>query len=286
MGYKDVTISIRTIAEGDLDLADAIQSAAYGGGDRRDLIQMYLRLQPDGWIVASLDGTPAGLAGITSYGSMAYVGLVSVLPELQRRGVARAMMDYLLDWARERGGPVVVLDASAAGAPLYERLGFVDDEKTNVFALDDCSALPPESPRVAPLLPADLPDVAAFDAPIFGAERLAVLRYLLGGAPERAFVARDAAGAVAGYLFAQVNAIGPWAARTAEDAEGLLAAALRLSFANGPRALVPGSNAGAALLLMRYGFSPRRTLRHMRLGGKGPMGQRARLYGLASFAIG
>lgn len=281
-----MTISIRTIDESDIDLADAIQAAAYGNGERRALIRMYQRLQPDGWIVASLDGEPAGFAGAIAYGPLGYVGLVSVLPALQRRGVAKAMMDYLLEWMRAHGDPVVALDASESGAPLYERLGFVDDEQTVVFVQDDCAALPRLSERVVSLLPADIPAVTAFDAPIFGAGRPAVFRYLLAEAPERAFVARDAGGAVSGYLFAQSGVIGPWAARTAAEAEGLLAAALRLDYAGPPRVLAPGSNGDAALLLMHYGFSPRRALRHMRLGGDGPVGQRTLLYGLTSFAIG
>jgi GNAT superfamily N-acetyltransferase len=281
-----MTITIRTITEADIDAADAIQAAAYGTGGRAALMRLYLKLQPDGWIIASADGVPAGFAGIVSYGLVAYVGLVSVLPAMQRRGIGQAMMVHLLEWARAHGGPAIVLDASAAGAPIYERLGFVDDEKTLVFVRDDCSALPDLSDRVVPFERDDIAAVAAFDAPIFGAARTAVFRHLLADLPGRAFVAREPGGQVAGYLFAQPKTIGPWAARTAADAERLLGAALRLGFEEGPRVLVPGSNVGAPRLLMRYGFSPQRTLRHMRLGGDGPFGQRAALYGLASFAIG
>jgi GNAT superfamily N-acetyltransferase len=281
-----MTITIRTLTPADLDVADSIQAAAYGSGTRRAQLEMYLLLQPDGWILASLDGAPGGLAGATNYGALAYVGLVSVLPAMQRRGVAQAMMGHLLGWLADRGVPVVALDASPAGAPLYERLGFVDDEKTVVFVCDDCSTQSRVSERVSLMREEELAAVAAVDAPIFGAERSAVLRFLLRQAPERAFVSRDAQGEIDGYLLAQGNTIGPWAARPSADSEGLLAAALRLGFADGPRVLVPGSNAAAAPLLMAHGFSPRRSLRHMRLGGSGPPGQREMLYGLASFAIG
>jgi GNAT superfamily N-acetyltransferase len=280
-----MSITIRNLTPADLDLADAIQSEAYGSGGRRAQLALYLQLQPDGWILAQLDGQPAGIAGATDYGSLAYIGLVSVLPAMQRRGVAQAMMAHLLGWLQGRGDPVVVLDASEAGAPLYERLGFVDDEQTLVFTLDDCAIQLRESDRVVPLREADLPALAAFDAPIFGADRAAVLRSLLAQTPGRVFVAR-AGEAIDGYLFAQANTIGPWAARSVDAAEALLATAMRLGFDVPPRVLVPGSNAAAGPLLMRYGFSTRRSLRHMRLGGAGPVGRRERLYGLASFAIG
>lgn len=281
-----MTISIRTMTEADLELADAIQSEAYGVGGRRELMQMYLRLQPDGWLLASLDGEPAGLAGATDFGALAYVGLVSVRPALQRRGVALAMMRHLLAWLRGRGCPSVVLDASAAGAPLYDRLGFVEDEQTHIFRQDDCAPGPYAAERVRQIGAADLPALAAFDAPIFGAGRAALLAELLAANPGRALLAHDADGAIAGYLFAQRQVIGPWAARAPAAAEELLRAGLALGFEGPPRVVAPGSNPAAAAMLMRYGFSPWRSLSHMRLGGDGPPGNRALYYGQTTLAVG
>jgi GNAT superfamily N-acetyltransferase len=281
-----MAITIRTISVADIDEADAIQAAAYGGGERRALIEMYLRLQPDGWIIASSDGVPAGLAGAVNYGPLAYVGLVSVLPSMQRQGVGQAMMAHLLNWLRQGGDPVVALDATPAGAPLYERLGFVDDGQTIVFMPDDAPAAPRAREYVDPLWAGDIAKLATFDEPIYGAGRAEVFRELLASLPGRAFVARDSAGRLTGYLFAQPKAIGPWSARTPSDAENLLAAALGLEYEQPPRVLAPSINAEVAPLLARYGFSPRRALRHMRLGGDGSAGQRGLLYALTSFAIG
>ena len=53
---ENMTISIHTLTAADLDRADAIQQAAYGGGSRKDRLQLYLSLQPDGWLLATLDG--------------------------------------------------------------------------------------------------------------------------------------------------------------------------------------------------------------------------------------
>jgi GNAT superfamily N-acetyltransferase len=279
-------LTIGQLAPAEIEVADRLLIAAYGMASRRAELERYLALQPDGWILARWDGQPAGAAGATVYGPTAYIGLVGVDPAFQRRGIALAMMQHLLTWLAVRGDPIVLLDASVKGAPLYEQLGFVDDERSVVYMQDDCARLPPEPARVSTLAAGDLPAVAAFDAPIFGAERAAVFKRLRAEAPDRALLARDEAGYVSGYLFAQPTMLGPWAARTPADAEALLGAALRLSFASGPGALVPSSNPDAAALLMRYGFSPQRSLRHMRLGGSGPVGVRERLYGLASFAIG
>ena len=90
-------IAIRVLTEVDLDAADAIMIPAYGvpRSRKRDL-RRYLALQPDGWLLAQLDGQPAGLGGAIDYGPFAYIGLMAVLPSLQRRGIASAIMDRLL----------------------------------------------------------------------------------------------------------------------------------------------------------------------------------------------
>ncbi|MEU6138942.1 GNAT family N-acetyltransferase [Streptomyces sp. NPDC047081] len=61
-------------------------------------------------------GNPRGLAG--------YVFSVATDPEARRRGYARACMEELLVWFRERGAGQVMLTASAEAEPLYASLGF------------------------------------------------------------------------------------------------------------------------------------------------------------------
>jgi GNAT superfamily N-acetyltransferase len=45
-------------------------------------------------------------------------------PEFRGRGIARALMRALMEWATGLGADRVVLHASDAGRPLYESLGF------------------------------------------------------------------------------------------------------------------------------------------------------------------
>jgi GNAT superfamily N-acetyltransferase len=54
----------------------------------------------------------------------AYVLNVYVDPSHRRKGVARAIMEAILDWSRQRRLARVVLHASKEGLPLYESLGF------------------------------------------------------------------------------------------------------------------------------------------------------------------
>ena len=277
---------LRTLLHADIDAADGVLRAAYGGGSRRDRLERYLALQPDGWMLAEADGEVAGVAGTMHYGPLAYIGLVGVSPAFRRRGIALALMQHLLAWLAERGDPVVVLEASPSGAPLYEKLGFVDDGHTSSFEFEGPPRQHPPAPGVQPLTPADLPAIAAFDAPIFGAARQPVFELLLREEPARAFVLREGEGQVAGFLFAQSDKLGPWAAATPAAAEALLTTALALRYTAGPYVLAPGNNPHIAPLLVRHGFVAVRALRHMHRGGEHSPGLAALLYGRASFAIG
>jgi len=282
----------------DLDAANDILTAAYDSpASRAETLRRYLEIQPDGWLLALLDGRPVGLGGAANYGPFASIGSVGVRPEAQRRGVARALMERLLSWLEAAGCPVAVLVATEAGAPLYTRLGFVEDGATLVCRREgpittgnSIAASPRDhgaSPRVSALNMADLPALARFDAPIFGGARRAVLAAYGAADPARAFVVRDNADELAGYLIAQGQTLGPWVARTPQDAEALLTHALTLPFEGGlTRVIIPPGNTEAARLPRRHGFGEPFALRHMRRGGTAAPGVPAMLYGQASFAIG
>ncbi|WP_133909759.1 GNAT family N-acetyltransferase [Streptomyces sp. NBC_00582] len=57
-------------------------------------------------------------------GTLGYVFSVATDPDARRRGYARAGMDALLEWFRERGVRQVHLTASRDAEPLYVSLGF------------------------------------------------------------------------------------------------------------------------------------------------------------------
>ncbi|WP_405947703.1 GNAT family N-acetyltransferase [Streptomyces prunicolor] len=65
-----------------------------------------------------------GKAG-NPHGKVGYVFSVATDPDARRRGYARASMDELLAWFRERGARRVHLTASTEAEPLYASLGFV-----------------------------------------------------------------------------------------------------------------------------------------------------------------
>jgi GNAT superfamily N-acetyltransferase len=54
-------------------------------------------------------------------------------PEYRRRGIARQLMQTMIDWCKEEGFARVTLHASQYGRPLYESLGF---EQNNEMRLN------------------------------------------------------------------------------------------------------------------------------------------------------
>jgi len=282
-----MNIEIRTLTESDLDAADDLMRDAFRRPQSaRAELATYLSLQPDGRLMALIDGESVGMVGAIDYGPFAYIGTMAVLQTQQRHGIGYALMERMLEWLAARGCPMARLDASAAGQNLYPKLGFVTDEQTHVFKLQQpiSSMCIPDCVSVA--REQDLAAITEFDAPIFGARRAAVFQRYYDWLNDRVFVVHDDTGQLSGYLIAQTRSLGPWAAREPRDAEALLTAALALSYDTPPVARVPSSNLAASELLQRNGFQLTESLAHMRRGGNQMPGNRASMYALASFAIG
>ena len=86
------------------------------------------------WLAITSDGRAAGggMVSITPRLSRPYfpqcrdasILNVYVYPAFRRRGIARRLMQVMIEWCRAEGFPHVSLHASKDGRPLYESLGF------------------------------------------------------------------------------------------------------------------------------------------------------------------
>lgn len=275
-------ITIRQLRIQDSDAVDPLLRAAYAVSFSRSAeVRRNLAIQPDGWLLAEEADTPVGMVGVTNYGAFAYVGLMAVDPRMQRRGIGQLLMEAVIS----RNYPTLRLDATSVGAPLYRRVGFVDDGEAAMFEQPDLVATVVH-PRVRRMQPADMPAVIALDTPIFGANRSRVLLQLFSELPERAFVLHDVGDQLRGFLFVQSATLGPWIATTPLHAEALLTTALALLPIERPRVLVQVGQPHVEAILARYGFVKQRTLVHMRRGDGKREGQLDQRYSQTSFALG
>ncbi len=88
-----------------------------------------------GWLVKNKNGETVGGGGVVVTEWTAhpenprqrlrpYILNVYVYPEYRRLGIARAIMDLILEWCRAEQFSCVWLHASEFGRPLYEEFGF------------------------------------------------------------------------------------------------------------------------------------------------------------------
>ena len=282
-----MSISIRPLVDTDLETADVILRLAFqSSASRLHDLWLYRQMQPDGWFGATQGEHLVGMVGAVHYGAFAHVGFMAVHPEAQRQGVGLALMQFLLAELEKQHVPLVTLDASAAGRPLYEKLGFVAYDETLVFQRQNNGAIPDRAAHIQSISDRELDELAEWDSGFFGANRLKVLKVLLDNYPERSFIKRDKDGQLAGYLFALKNRIGPWVMLQESHAEELLQAALALPYDETISVNIPAGNREALALLQRNDFKLVRANLHMGRGTGGNPGQRQNIYSQTSLAVG
>lgn len=69
---------------------------------------------------------PDGRGGVCKSDKQAHILNVFVEPQYRRLGLARFIMETILDWCRQEEIGSVTLNASSAGRPLYEQLDFTE----------------------------------------------------------------------------------------------------------------------------------------------------------------
>ncbi|MEA2424734.1 MAG: hypothetical protein QOH13_1144 [Thermoleophilaceae bacterium] len=99
-----------------------INDAAYPWHDGSFERAMHGALSPEDFHVYATEN--ACVLGIHDCGGDAGVFFVATLPEARGRGLARGLLAAALVDARERGCDISTLQATKAGAPVYERLGY------------------------------------------------------------------------------------------------------------------------------------------------------------------
>jgi GNAT superfamily N-acetyltransferase len=166
-------------------------------------------------------GDLAAVVVLTCFdGELAVIGMMVVATRYGRRGLGRALMTHVL---AEAGDATVLLNATEAGRPLYEKLGFEAAGMIYSYAGDFGPA--PGVPGSRPATPGDLSEIRALDAQANGADRAYLVRRLPGFSEALRVV--EHRGAVTGYAGAWRNidnaVIGPVIAASPDDAATLIA---------------------------------------------------------------
>ncbi|MCK6472538.1 MAG: GNAT family N-acetyltransferase [Planctomycetes bacterium] len=273
----------RLLTPADLPGARRLCELAKWNQTERDLERL-LTFEPRGCFAAEMDGQLAGTATVTRFepaggpGSFAWIGMVLADPERRGLGIGSTLLQNAIAYLKDAGVETLRLDATPMGKKLYEPLGFTAEWKIERW--EGTAHKVPGGVlgpwELLPAQPRDLDDIAAFDAPAFGASRRRVLEAWLADWPEPAIVARRE-GEVAGYALARKGAkaqqLGPIVSRDDGLAEALLMAQLQKLAGESVIVDLLAENAWAVPTAKRCGLAHQRPFVRMALGPGKPAGK-------------
>jgi GNAT superfamily N-acetyltransferase len=240
-------------------VVDVLRRAGFGTQVARLL--EFPRTSPHGAILVAGEERRGvlGAACTASFGATGWIGAVGVAPEARRHGLGSALTEAAVRWLRAREAQTVLLYATEAGRPVYERLGFVAEERAVAWRGVAGAAPPVELQRLGP---SDRGRLRALDQGVTGECRDAVLEAIH---PLTGVAAPDGLQGLAGWAVAS-----PWGAGTAIAAiESDVGVALMAAATCGPAAgtlIVPDGNAAAAEALRTWRFVRLNDALRMRLG--------------------
>ena len=230
MNVNDTTLGGGvTLRPASLDDAEALQELcrAVGWPHRAADLRVLVELG-QGHIARNQDGQVMAVGLWWAFGDQgARIGMVIVSPALQGLGIGRHLMNRLLD---ETGSRSVMLLATDAGRPLYEKLGFREIGSVHQRQGDYAPAAA-EDGRVRRARADDREALLACDAAAFGVERARTLDHLM--AIGETYVLEEG-GELRGYAidraFGRGRLVGPIVAVSEADASALSGGAARPGF--------------------------------------------------------
>jgi GNAT superfamily N-acetyltransferase len=252
--------AIRPATDREVPLAiDVLRRAGFGTQVARLL--EFPRRSPDGTILVA-EGADAGVLGVAccaAFSNSGWIGALGVAPEARRSGLGTALTEAAVRWLRGRGSRTVLLYATEAGRPVYERLGFVTEERAVAWRGVAGAGPPVDLQRLSD---GDRVRLKALDHAVTGERRDNVLDAIH---PLAGVAVRGGPHGLTGWAIAS-----PWGAGTAiaalapETGVALMAAAT-----GGPAAgtlIVPDTNHAAADALRAWRFVRLNDALRMRLG--------------------
>lgn len=261
------------------DLAAAMRLKAQAGWNQvEDDWRFFLHARPAGCFVAEVGAGVVGTVTTVAYGTrLAWISLLLVDEAVRRQGIGSRLMKAALESLD--GWATIGLDATPAGRPVYERLGF--RAEYGLLRLTRPGRFCPETCQVCvvgtcPVSERDLAQVSALDRRALGADRTALLHALYTRAPEAGRLAGPEgrpAGFCLGRHGSRLSQLGPVVAGTVEQASSLCEATLAAWAGRTGKAAVidvPASQDAFLAWLCASGFEVQRPFTRMACGAPLP----------------
>jgi predicted N-acetyltransferase YhbS len=188
-------------------------------GDRRLELEFVTRHAETHPLVAKADGIVVGTGIATLNGTVGWVGTIWVDPAWRRRGVGLAMTQAVIDVAESAGCRTLLLVATEAGRPLYERLGFEVQTWYRILEAPGLGEVAVD-PRIRPYMPGDLAVMGDLATAATGEERTHLLAAFATAETAHCLVRDD--GTLGGFVVRAPWGGGSTIAPRLEDAEAIL----------------------------------------------------------------
>ena len=280
------SLAIRCWKRADIDYV--LESVSREGwGHTQPDVERCWKLEPNGCFIAEFQNKPVGHVFSIRYDKVGWIGLLIVNPECRGRGVGFALMETAVSYLQSAGAETIRLEAVEKAVPLYRRVGFIEEFDSLRFRkqLRQEEKLKPKRGVTSQMRDDDLTNVAQFDAPHFGANRLPVLVSIYRDNPHLCLVAKEKRNII-GYVMARQSLngfwIGPWVCLDSETARHLFSASVATIEGNDTelRVGLPVLNTSGLALMDKLGFQLAGKSIHMVLGNRGNQGAATHVYGI------
>lgn len=255
------TVRIRTMTTDDLALGLRLSAQAGWNQTEADWLRL-LYFEPEGCFVAELDELAVGTTTTCVLGHVAWIAMVLVDVKHRRRGVGTHLLSHALDYLDSRRVPTVRLDATPAGRPVYEKLGFRPEYELARY--EGIASRCEGSPIVVETTSETYKDIIELDRKMTGTDREKMLTKLIDEFPDDLRVLMGLG--VEGYVMVRPGAnaihVGPCVAGI-ETGSALLSDALHRCRGKAVFVDVPRDNVAAVKLVESAGLRIQRCFMRM-----------------------
>lgn len=143
-------LEIMSMAEEHLDALAELDALCFSDPWTREGLKAELSSDTAHFAAAVLDGRAVGCAGMHCVCGECYIDKVAVHPDFRRQGIAKALVQSLIDYVIEQNGEFITLEVRQSNAPaitLYKKLefnpvgvrpGFYSDPKEDALLMTRC----------------------------------------------------------------------------------------------------------------------------------------------------
>ncbi len=200
---------IRNMTREDIDFATECTQNEGWTTETADVFKSFLENDHDGCFIGITDEKRAGICVATNYGKHGFIGELIVKKEYRGRGFGKNFMLSALDYLKSSGCKSIQLDGDIKAVGMYEKLGFTKVCPSLRFK---GNVVPMENEAITNIIEEDLDTIFSIDREVFGTDRSAYLKLVLGSYPTLC-KKYQVGGKILGYIFARkangIIAVGP-----------------------------------------------------------------------------